>query len=214
MGSIVLRILFIGNSLTAGHDVPAIVEALARADTGVRIETRAVVFPGHSLEDHWRRPDARAAIAAATWDVVVLQQGPSALPDSQRLLRAYTRRFDGEIRKAGARTALYMVWPSKARSFDFDGVEASYRRAADDVGALLLPVGTAWRAAWKRDPDLALYGSDGFHPSLAGTLLAALVIYQQVTGRSVSNVASPFSSIDPSIVKVLQAAAADLHPSR
>lgn len=213
MGSIVLRILFIGNSLTAGHNLPAVLEALARADTGVRIETRAVVFPDHGLEEHWHRPEARGAIASQKWDVVVLQQGPSALPESQRVLRAYTRRFDGEIRKAGARTALYMVWPSKARSFDFDGVEASYRRAAEDVGGLLLPVGTAWRAAWKRDPDLALYGSDGFHPSPAGTLLAALVIYQEVTGRSVSDLASPFSSIDPSIVRVLQAAAADLHPS-
>lgn len=209
MGPIVLRILFIGNSLTAGHDVPAIVEALARADAGVRIETRAVVFPDHSLEDHWNRPEARAAIAARPWDVVVLQQGPSALPDSQRLLRAYTRRFDREIRKAGARTALYMVWPSKARSFDFDGVEASYRRAAEDVNGLLLPVGTAWRAAWKRDPAIALYGPDGFHPAPPGALLAALVIYQEVTGRSVAGLPSPFSSIDPDVITVLRDAAAD-----
>jgi hypothetical protein len=209
MTPLLLRILFIGNSLTAGHDLPAIVEALARADDGVRIETRAVAFPGHSLEDHWNRPEARQAIASRAWDVVVLQQGPSALPDSRRLLREYTRRFDREIRKAGARTALYMVWPSAARSFDFDAVEASWRIAAGDVNGLLLPVGSAWRAAWKRDPALALYGPDRFHPSPAGTLLAALVIYQQVTGRPAAALPSPFSSIDPAVVSVLRDAAAE-----
>jgi hypothetical protein len=209
MGPIVLRILFIGNSLTAGHNLPAVVEALARADEGVRIEASAVTFPDHGLEEHWNRPEARRAIASEKWDVVVLQQGPSALPESRRLLRAYTRRFDAAIRTAGAKTALYMVWPSKARSFDFDAVEASYRHAAEDVNGLLLPAGAAWRAAWRRDPQLALYGPDGFHPTAAGTLLAALVIYQGVTGRTVVGLPSPFSSFDPALVRVLQDAAAE-----
>ena len=168
-----------------------------------------VAVPGFSLEDHWHRSDARRAIAAGQWHVVVLQQGPSALPESQRLLRAYTKRFDRLIRKAGGQTALYMVWPSSARSFDFDGVEASYRRAAEDVGGLLIPAGTAWRAAGKRDRTLALYGPDGFHPTPAGSLLAALVIYQQVTGRAVAGLPSPVSSIDPAVLSVLQAAAAE-----
>jgi hypothetical protein len=29
-----------------------------------------------------------------------------------------------------------------------------------------------------------LYGTDGFHPTPTATYLAALVIYQQITGRS------------------------------
>jgi len=49
---------------------------------------------------------------------------------------------------------------------------------------MLLPVGEAWRAAWRRDPDVPLYGPDGFHPTPTATYLAALVIYQQVSGRS------------------------------
>ena len=70
------------NSLTAANDLPAIVEAIARAD-GVQVQARAVTFPDHSLEDHWARAEARRAIKDGTWDVVVLQQGPSALPASR-----------------------------------------------------------------------------------------------------------------------------------
>ena len=32
-------------------------------------------------------------------------------------------------------------------------------------------------AAWRQDPGLRLYGSDGFHPTVLGSYLAALVIY-------------------------------------
>jgi hypothetical protein len=178
------RILFIGNSLTAADDLPGIVEAFSRSTSAPKLSARAIVYPDYSLEDHWARGDAARAIAEGGWSFVVLQQGPSALPESQRLLREFTKRFDGVIRKAGARTALYMVWPSKARSFDFDGVSASYTAAAKDVGGVLLPAGDAWRAAWQRDPALALYGPDGLHPSPAGSYLAALGVFQGLTARS------------------------------
>lgn len=178
------RVLFVGNSLTAANDLPGLVEALSRSTSGAALVCRSVTFADHSLEDHWARGDAARAIAAGGWSVVVLQQGPSALPESQVLLRDYTRRFDTVIRKAGARTALYMVWSSQVRSQDLDGVSASYTAAARDVHGLLLPVGDTWRAAWKRDPSLRLYGDDGFHPSPLGSYLAALVIYGGLTGRS------------------------------
>ena len=111
----------------------------------------SVAKPDYSLEDHWNDREARRAIARG-WDIVVLQQGPSALPESRVLLVEYAKRFDAEIRKTGARTALYMVWPSRARRGDFDGVSQSYAIAAKAVGGLLLPVGDAWRSAWAIDP--------------------------------------------------------------
>jgi hypothetical protein len=175
-----LRVLFIGNSLTYANDLPAMVQALSEAANRPRLVYKTIALPDYSLEDHWNHGDARRAIAGGKWDVVVLQQGPSALMESRRLLVDYVRRFDGLIRGAGARTAVFMVWPSKARSKDFDGVVASYTGAAREVGALLMPGGRAWREAWRRKPDAALYASDDFHPSVAGSYLAAVVIYQQL----------------------------------
>ena len=49
-------------------------------------------------------------------------------------------------------------------------------RSAHGFHHLVLPVGEAWRSAWRIDPNIALYGPDGFHPSLMGTYLAALVV--------------------------------------
>ena len=195
------RVLFIGNSLTSVNNLPALVATLARG-AGKRVTTEAVVFNDFSLEDHWQQGDARKAIAKGGWSFVVLQQGPSALPESQVLLRDYTKRFDTEIRKSGARTALYMVWPSLARKQDFDGVSRSYTNAASDVGGLLLPVGDAWRAAWVRDASLALYGPDNFHPSAMGTYLAALVMVQKLFG--VAPIGLPAPGIPEQTVKLLQ----------
>jgi hypothetical protein len=180
----VRRVLFIGNSLTYFHDMPAIVQALSDASGGPRLECRAVTAPGFSLEDHWDRSDARAQIARGGWDFVVLQQGSSALAAGRESLLRDARRFAPLIRKVGATPALYAVWPSAARRFDFDAVAVSYAQSAKEIGGVLLPVGTAWQGAWRRDPGLALYDPDGLHPSPAGSYLAALVIYAGLSGQS------------------------------
>jgi len=158
-------------------------EAIGR-QRGRAIATESVVYPDYSLEDHWQRGDAARAIAKGSWSTVVLQQGPSALPESRVLLRSYVQKFDAEIRRAGARTALYMVWPSAARRPDFPNTSLSYSGAASLVGGLLFPVGDAWRAAWRRDANLALYGPDGFHPTPLGSYLAAVVMFHVLTGES------------------------------
>jgi hypothetical protein len=177
-----LSILFVGNSLTATNDLPGMIEAMGKA-AGVEVRCATVAKPNFSLEDHWDDGEARRAIARGGWSYVVLQQGPSALPESRVLLNEYARRFDREIRRAKARPALLMVWPSYVRRGDFDGVSQSYAGAATLIGGELFAVGDAWRAAWRRDPSLALYGADGFHPSPLGSALAALVILNQLTGR-------------------------------
>lgn len=176
------RILFIGNSLTYANDLPGMVCQLARS-VGHKLVCESLALPDYGLEQHWQSGQARALIASGQWDVVVLQQGPSAQPESRRILVDYTRRFDAEIKKAGARTALYMVWPSRQRRGDLEGVSQSYRAAARAVDATLLPVGDAWRAAWAADRDLPLYAADNFHPSGVGTYLAALVVYRHLLAQ-------------------------------
>ena len=179
-----LRVLFIGNSLTYSNDLPSIVEALAETSGQKRLAFRAVVFGGYSLEDHWNQGEARNLIARGGWDVVVLQQGPSASHEGRQSLLEYARRFSVEIRRVGAKPALYMVWPSVERAGDFDRVVESYQLAAKDVEGLLLPAGEAWRGAWRRDSQLKLYSPDGLHPTVAGSFLAALVMYEQLYGQS------------------------------
>lgn len=178
-----VTILFVGNSLTYTNDLPGMVERLLVEHGQVgTVYTESVAFPNFGLVDHWALGTARSRIREGGWDYVVIQQGPSATEGRPSLLQ-YSAIFAGEASAVGARLALYMVWPSASRSFDFDGVSDSYATAAEQTGSLLFPAGEAWRAAWVTDPDLPLYGPDGFHPSVSGTCLAALVMYQQISGR-------------------------------
>ena len=178
-------ILFIGNSLTYTNNLPGMVDALLELDRTEPVSVASFAFPNYGLQDHWVHPETMAALGGG-WDLVVMQQGPSATTGRPSLLD-YSQRFAGLIRNAGGEPALYMVWPSRARDFDFDGVSDSYATAADLVGGHLFPAGEAWRAAWRRDPDLALYGPDGFHPSIMGTYLAAVVIYAQLTAQDAAD---------------------------
>jgi hypothetical protein len=205
-GSGALRVLFIGNSLTAANDLPGTVESLSRARGDLTLEATAITASNFSLEDHWNQGSARATVAKGNWSFVVLQQGPSALPESRVLLREYARRFAGEARKTGARTALYMVWPSKARARDFDAVSESYGLAARDVDGVLIPAGDAWREVWRRDPETTLYGSDDFHPSALGSYVAALTIWRALSGTSVVGLPGP-PFITPGLLPLLQLAA-------
>ena len=200
-----IRLLFIGNSLTAANDLPSLVTAIGRA-VGVRIECTTIAKPNFSLEDHWNDGEAGRTIARGGWTFVVLQQGPSALPESRVLLEDYVARFDRLVRAAGGTTAVYMVWPSRDRAQDFPGVSRSYASAAARVGARLFAAGDAWREAWRRDPALPLYGPDGFHPSPLGSTLAALVIVEALSGRPPP--ASALTAADARTREVLLAAAA------
>ena len=180
-----MRILFIGNSLTYVNDLPGLVQRLADATGAEQTYVESVALPDHSLEDHYKRGDALDAIRRGGWRVVIMQQGPSALEESREHLILWTGIFATEIRAVGAEPALYMVWPSTARFFDFDRVRDSYRMAAESVNGRFLAAGETWRAAWARQADLALYGSDGFHPSPLGTYAAAVTIFGNLYQRSV-----------------------------
>ena len=176
-----LRVLFIGNSLTYQNRLPQLVASLGHSE-GIDIHTESVALPDHSLEDHWRRGRARAVLTGGQWDVVVLQQGPSSTDENRKHLETWSQRWSTLIRKQGARPALYMVWPSENRRGDFARVVKSYSEAAKSANAELLPVGIAWLLAIHSAPDLEIYGSDRFHPSSAGTLLSAMVIYTGISG--------------------------------
>lgn len=205
-----LRVLFVGNSLTYVNDLPAFVEAMARTDSDRPLVYKTVAFPNYSLEDHWREGTARAELADGRWDYVVMQQGPSSLPENQENLKTWAGRFAEEARKFGAEPALFTVWPASIHSSSFSAVLTSYAGAAAAVEGLLLPAGKAWVLAWEEEPGLELYGPDGFHPSPIGTYLAALVVYGGLFDTSVRNVPAALKIDDDTTVQMPQATASIL----
>ena len=177
------KILFVGNSLTYYNHLPGLLREIAVQD-GVQLTYSHFLLPDYSLEDHWKDKKVQQEIASGNYDVVLVQQGPSALPESQKLLVRFTRAFSELTKRHHATLALFMVWPSKARYADFDKVITSYSKAASQTNSLLCPAGIAWQRAWRMDSSLALYGPDEFHPSLAGSVLSALAIYGSLWKKS------------------------------
>ena len=169
-----MRVLFIGNSFTARNDVPGLIAAIAH-ERGVPFEHRLIWAGGASLKRHWNAGEAREALAAARWDIVVLQE-QSTLPikNAERFYEG-VELFAAPIRAAGARMALYMTW---ARLHALDTQEAltdAYLNAGYAFDARVVPVGEAWMRYGATADLAALYDKDGSHPSLAGSMLAAEV---------------------------------------
>lgn len=178
-----LRVLFIGNSLTYTNALPGALAAAALT-AGDTIYVEMIARPNYALIDHLtENSGAEAAIRRGGWDFVVLQQGPTTLPINRDSLVLWTRMFDSLIRPTGARTALFMVWPQGASASGFDAVRISFQDAANAVGGVFLPAGLAWQRALQRDATLGLYGPDNFHPAPLGTYLAAITIYEKLTGH-------------------------------
>jgi hypothetical protein len=204
------QVLFIGNSLTYTNDLPGTIAALANS-VGDTIRVRSVALPDFALIDHVNGgSNAVDVIRSQRWSMVVLQQGPSTLPLNRDTLVLATQKFDPFIKASGARAGTFMTWPASDRPTDFPRVLGSSQLAAHTVGGVLLPVGQAWLAAWAKDGQLPLYGPDGYHPGELGTYLAALVIYEGITGHDArllparASVAGRELSVSSTTVRMLQ----------
>lgn len=169
-----VRVLFLGNSLTAGNDVPALVQAMAQLQ-GVEMQYAAVTPGGYAIEDHWT-DGHQALLASGNYHVLVLQQGPSTLSESQPNLRQWAVTWATEARRFGTRSALYMIWPVRTQTNGFFLVSQSYRNAATAAGAEVFPAGEAWQEALRLNPSVQLYSGDDLHALPAGSFLAAMVI--------------------------------------
>jgi hypothetical protein len=209
-----LKVLFIGNSLTYENDLPRTVADLALSAGLQQCYCYQIAHPNYALEDHWDNREAVRALDEETWDFVVMQQGPSALPESREYLITWAMVFGQLIDDNGATPVMYGVWPQYSRSFDFPNVTDSYRLAADSIGALFAPAGAAWQMAWAQDSTLPLYAADDFHPSTMGTYLAALTVFQRIYNHSpagiqeVAVVNGRLMAWPAPIVRLLQDAAA------
>ena len=86
-----------------------------------------------------------------------------------------------------------------------------YGDVGTEIQALVIPVGLAFEVAYQRYPNLKLHHSDGTHPSLLGTYLAACTTYAALYGRSpVGNAYRAEGAIDAEVALQLQQVAQDV----
>lgn len=174
------KVLFVGNSLTYSNDLPKLVYELVKS-RNQEIYTKMIAKPNYALIDHLDSDSqVEEEISSGKYDYVVVQQGPSSLPESRKLLFEGGRRFSALCRASDTELAFFMVWPSRGYYHTFDGVIKNHTDVAAEFNAILCPVGSVWKNYFDTTGDYSYYGPDEFHPSLAGSKVAARTIVNSV----------------------------------
>ena len=170
------KILFVGNSLTYSNNLPQILEIIS-TNFDESVKTTVLCFANYGLIDHWNEGKFQKMMSQEIFDYVIVQQGPSSQPPGKKMLVDYGKKKKSACKENGTRLAYFMVWPSKQYYFTFDGVIKNYKYAAKSNEAELFPVGIIWKKYVKIKNKVSLYDYDDFHPSTAGSFLAALTIF-------------------------------------
>lgn len=194
-----LKVLFIGNSLTFFHNINDLVGQIAyHKNRKVRIDE---YLPGSTVfSDHYGSKECLGMIRNNKYDVVVLQSSSFEPVSNPEELIEYGKKLYEEINKSGARTVFFMTWEYKGmpdwikKSKNkknkklaekeipnmYSHIKKAYLRLAEDTGAELSPVGTAWNMMRKEVPDIILHDKDNSHPSEYGSVLSAIVLYSSI----------------------------------
>ncbi len=209
-----LRVLFLGNSYTYYNALPDLVETLAAATPGRKIDALQVTRGGATLAELWSVTQGVKVLREGSWDVVVLQDqstlgqnfvdGRWYVNEPEGTLR-WARFWHEEIRRKNAKTMLYLTWARKARPEFQAALNYAYSETARALEAEIAPAGLAWQRLRATAPQIELFDPDGSHPAPAGTLLTACVFLEALTGRGCGAIAKP-----PAIVKLEEAAWKDL----
>jgi hypothetical protein len=173
------NLLFVGNSLTYTNDLPALLKEEAKKKDLV-LNTFMLAKPNYAIIDHWVEGELQTLIKTTDFDFVIIQQGPSSQSEGHQMLINDGKKVAELCKANNARLAFFMVWPSRAYYETFEGVIANYTEAAKLNNAVLCPVGKVWKEHFDATGDFSYYGPDQFHPSLAGSKVAAKVILESL----------------------------------
>lgn len=213
------RILFIGNSYTAGTKA-GIEFFLKQADRNVELK---FIHPGgRRLSQHANDNQTLATIAEGNWDLVVLQE-QSQIPSLPKMRDEYLQagvQLTQAIRKADSDCLLFQTWgrrdgDKQNKQFNPDFITMQ-KRLSEGYVALgertetpIAPVGQAWAIVHDDSPELfrKLYVADGSHPSALGAYLTGAVFYAVITGNDPGEVTALPRGVDQKEAAIFCAAA-------
>lgn len=188
--------LFIGNSYIYYNNLPDLISQISDSK-GNQFSYETHTPGGASLSDHASNPNVDDLINLQEWDYVVLQeqsQKPS-FPSNQVEIDVYPYASilcdKINVNQDCALPVFFMTWgrengdQSNCENYPplctYEGMQIrlieSYTEMAESNQALLSPVGIAWQNIRQYFPEINLYTSDGSHPSIRGSYLAACVFY-------------------------------------
>lgn len=174
-------LLFMGNSHTEHHDVPATVAALvAAARPGVTV--LAIRAPASQfLDEHAQDTTTLGLLRLRPWAAVVFQ---AQRYSSSGQFSYPTEPAEGLLREARQRGAVPVLYPEWARRgmVETQRIFDLHLGMAQRQPACVAPVGQAWDASLRLWPAMALHAADGNHANARGAFLAAVVLASTLTG--------------------------------
>ena len=173
-----LSILFIGNSHTYYNDMPSLVK-LRADEAGYCCRVTMIAHGGWHLSQHAEEPEARFNILYGKYDYVVLQEHAHPFGPEEDYLNAAIG-LNKMIRKAGSTPIIYECWAKKDEPELQNHMNEVNRHVAEEIKALIAPVGENWWTYMKSWPDLEMYDPDGRHASRAGSDFAARMIWETI----------------------------------
>jgi hypothetical protein len=173
----------------------------------MRIKHELISAGGASLRTHWNAGRAIQLIATGGYDYVILQEQSTLPVKNAARFAENVRLFDEAIKKAGARTALYMTWARQHAPQTQQAITDAYTTIGRHLGAIIVPVGLAWQKFVADHDRPVLYDRDQSHPSLAGSYLAACVFLSALLKTSPVGIEAGPAGLDPLDRAALQGAA-------
>ena len=149
------------------------------AEEGYDCRVMMIAHPGWFLEQHVKEPEVRFNIMFGNYDYVVLQEHANPFGPEDVFLEA-AKILNTWIREAGSIPVLYETWAKEDEPEKQEVMNEVYHQIADEIDALIAPVGENWWSYKKSRPDLKMYHSDGEHASSAGSDFAAKYIWETI----------------------------------
>ncbi|UMM06934.1 hypothetical protein MKR81_27635 (plasmid) [Vibrio campbellii] len=157
----------------------------------------------------WHEPNLRFQNTLKDWDVVVFQSNSMEPITKKASSRDYFEKSAKTMSKiahdAGSKVVYFMTWAQQSRPEQTSALANAYQDIAKKTGGYVAPVGLAFEQSINQYPEINLYHSDGKHPSLEGTYLAASVFFATLYNKSPVGGATPIDTdMSPETAKKLQ----------
>lgn len=182
-----MRILMLGNSLTAANHMPVMLAKLLDAE--VTVHARGGARLAEQLN-----PDTKLGartdqvLRERHFDYVVLQEMSHGPATARERYLDSVRKLTKIIREADAEPVIYATWAfppgcDRLQAIGMDteemhmSMQSAFQEAVAENNLLIANVGEAFR---EKGFASELYAPDGVHPSEAGSQLAAEVIAKTI----------------------------------
>lgn len=210
-----MKVLFIGNSFTFVNDLPAMLETLSGGEiTYGKVLRGGAYLKWYADGTHELGVQVREK-AKERWDAVILQD-QSFNPARDRDDCVNQTKILASLFPETP-VFMYQTWAYRDGSeklsntgLTYDEMKEklydAYNAAAEAVGGKRVPVGFGFAEVKKTAPEIDLYTEDSYHPSPAGTYLAACLFYMALTGNSCDSL-PVLDALDEENAAVLKSAA-------